>query len=244
MPTSFVRESEAMADIRHRDRAAGGSADAMLRKRSLSDELVPRMRDMIIGGELAPGAKIPEQAIAERFGVSRTPLREALKALAAEGIVTLHPNRGATVATITAEQVGELFPIMGALEALAGELACQRATDADIRRVRQMHERMQAHYRRRDRGAYIKLNQAIHEALFEIAANQALTQMYRALMMRIHSIRYIARKSPDRWREAMDDHEAIVEALEGRDGKRLARVLAEHLAHKAEMVREALAIGP
>ncbi|MBS0241167.1 MAG: GntR family transcriptional regulator [Proteobacteria bacterium] len=228
------------ADIRHQPRNLDGRTEAVLRKRSLSDELVPLIRDMIVGGELAPGAKIPEQAIAERFGVSRTPLREALKALAAEGIVTLHTNRGATVATISAEQVGELFPIMGALEALAGELACQRASDADIRRIRQMHERMQTHYRRRERGPYIKLNQAIHEALFEIAGNETLTQMYRALMLRIHSIRYIARKSPDRWREAMDDHEAIVEALEQRSGKRLARVLAEHLAHKAEMVREAL----
>jgi DNA-binding GntR family transcriptional regulator len=216
-------------------------AEATIRKRCLSDELVPLIRDMIVDGELAPGAKIPEQAISERFGVSRTPLREALKSLAAEGIVRLHPNRGATVATISAEQVDELFPIMGALEALAGELACARATDDDIRRIRAMHERMQAHYKRRERGPYIKLNQAIHEALFEIAANQSLTQMYRSLMLRIHSIRYIARISPDRWREAMDDHEAVVDALERRDGRRLARILADHLAHKAQMVREALA---
>lgn len=212
----------------------------MLKKRCLSDELAPLLRDLIVEGELAPGAKIPEQAIAERFGVSRTPLREALKSLAAEGLVTLHPNRGATVATISAEQVDELFPIMGALEALAGELACERASDGDIRRIRAMHERMQGHYKRRERGPYIKLNQAIHEALFEIAANSSLTQMYRSLMLRIHSIRYLAKKSPDRWKEAMEDHEAMIAALERRDGAKLARILAEHLAHKAQMVREAL----
>ncbi len=217
------------------------SATAAIARRSLHGELVTLIRDLIVDGELSPGTKIPEQSLCERFVVSRTPLREALKVLAAEGLVTLHPNRGASVATITAEQVAELFPIMGALEALAGELACARATDRDIARIRRMHEEMLTHYRKGARGPYTRLNQAIHQALFEIAGNGALSQMYNSLMLRIHAIRFLARKSPERWREAIDDHEEILAALTARDGSRLARILKQHLEHKAAMVLEALA---
>ncbi len=218
-------------------------ATAMISRRSLHDELVALVRNLIVEGELAAGEKIPEQALCERFGVSRTPMREALKVLASEGIVTLHPNRGANVASVTPELVDELFPIMGALEALAGEIACARATDADIARIRRIHEQMLAHYRRSERAAYLKLNQQIHRALFEIAGNAALTQLYEQLMVRTHAVRFIAKKSPARWREAIDDHRRMLSALEARDGTALGRILKEHLVHKAAMVREALAAG-
>lgn len=214
---------------------------AVIARRSLHGELVGLIRDLIVEGELVPGTKIPEQALCERFGVSRTPLREALKVLASEGVITLHPNRGASVAMITPEKIDELFPIMGALEALAGELASERATDADIAHIRKMNQKMLQHYKRGERSRYSDINQAIHRRLFDIAGNAALTQIYESLMVRIHAIRFLARKSPERWREAMDDHERMIEALEARDGQRLGDLLKEHLQHKAQMVREALA---
>lgn len=216
------------------------SATAVITRRSLHDELVGLVRGLIVEGELIAGEKIPEQALCARFGVSRTPLREALKVLAAEGIVTLHPNRGASVASVTPGLVDELFPIMGALEALAGETAAARASDADIARVRSLHDAMLDHYHRGERTAYIALNQQIHRALFEIAGNAALTQLYEQLMVRTHAVRFIARKSPERWREAIDDHKLMMEALEARDGAALATILKQHLVHKAAMVREAL----
>lgn len=216
---------------------------AVISRRSLHDELIALVRSLIVEGELIAGEKVPEQALCERFGVSRTPLREALKVLASEGIVTLHPNRGATVASITPEIVDELFPIMGALEALAGEAACARATDADIARIRKLHDAMLAHYRRSERTHYIRLNQQIHRELFAIAGNAALSQLYEQLMVRIHAVRFVARKSPERWREAIEDHKRMMRALERRDGPALAAILKEHLVHKAAMVREALATG-
>jgi DNA-binding GntR family transcriptional regulator len=218
------------------------SAKLVLVRRSLHDELVGLLRDLIVDGELKPGQKVPEQDLCRRFGVSRTPLREALKVLAAEGIVTLTPNRGATVATITSEQIDELFPIMGVLEALAGELACKHATAGDVHRLRQMHDKMMQHFARGDRKGYLRLNREIHRELFAISGNAALAQMYEQLLVRTHAIRFIARKSPARWQEAVDDHAEMIAALEARDGARVADILRRHLDHKAQMVREALSL--
>lgn len=216
------------------------SETTIIPRRSLYGELATQMRDLIIRGELKAGDKISEQALCLRFGVSRTPLREALKVLANEGLVILSPNRGASVARISPEEIDELFPIMGAMEALAGETVCARITDAEITALEMMHDEMLEHYRAGDMPAYLRINRQIHEKLFEIAGNGALTQLYQTLMVRIHAVRFVAQKSAERWREAVEDHERMMVALRARDGTRLAAVLKEHLRHKAEMVHESL----
>lgn len=216
---------------------------SIIRRRSLHDELAAQLRDMLMRGELKAGDKISEPALCDRFGVSRTPLREALKVLANEGLIILSPNRGASVARISPGEVDELFPIMGAMEALAGEEACAHASDSDVAGVQALHDEMLACYRAGDSAGYLRLNRRIHEAFFEIAGNQALTQLYQTLMVRIHAVRFIAQKSTERWREAVEDHEAMMAALRARDGARLAQVLKEHLRHKAAMVHESLETG-
>jgi DNA-binding GntR family transcriptional regulator len=217
------------------------SETAIIPRRSLHGELATQLRDMMMRGDLRPGDKISEQTLCARFGVSRTPLREALKVLAAEGLIILSPNRGASVARISPQEIDELFPIMGALEAVAGEAACARATPEDIARIRVMHNAMVGHYKAGDAAAYQRLNRAIHESFFAISTNASLAQIYQTLMVRIHAVRFTARTSPGRWREAVEDHELMMEALEARDGARLATILKEHLRHKAAVVHEALA---
>jgi DNA-binding GntR family transcriptional regulator len=213
-------------------------------RRSLHDEILERLRDLIVEGELTPGAKIPEAELCVRFGVSRTPLREALKALAAEGLVTLLPNRGAIITKTTLEEIDELFPIMGALEALAGEMACARITNAEVAALRRDHLKMVKHFERGDWIAYTKLNRAIHEAIFTAAGNSALSALYQQLLVRTHAVRFVAKKSAQRWREAVDDHEKMMLAIDKRNGKTLARLLALHLKHKADSVREAMRPEP
>ncbi len=210
-------------------------------RRSLHDEIVSLLRDMIIEGAFKPGSKVPERELCLRFGVSRTPMREALKVLASEGLIDLLPNRGAAISRIKPEEVAELFPIMGALEALAGELACRAISDTDIAAIRQMHDMMVGHFERGEWLPYSKLNRQIHEAIFAASGNAALAALYQHLMVCIHSVRFVARKSQERWQEAVDDHIAIMDALEARDGERLAGLLKAHLSHKAEMVQEAMA---
>ncbi len=209
---------------------------------SLHEELVARLRDLIVEGELAPGARVPERTLCQRFGVSRTPLREALKVLASDGLLELLPNRGATVARLTAADLDEMFPVMGALEALAGELACARISDAELAEIRALHYQMALHHTRGELPQYFRLNQRIHEAIMDAARNATLSRMYRSLAGRIRRARYVANMSQARWDQAVEEHEAILEALERRDGPALAQMLERHLRNKCETVKESFLV--
>lgn len=210
-------------------------------RRSLHDELVAGIREMILEGKFRPGNKIPERALCEHFGVSRTPLRELLKALASEGLVQLIPNRGAIVAMITEKEIDELFPILGALEALAGELVCKRAKEADLQALRALHEEMVEHFRRGAESVYRRLNRQFHQAMFDIAQNSALSELYQQLLGRIHLIRFLVDKTETDWQKAVEDHERIIAAIEARNGPRLAAILKIHLTETAaDLTRQAL----
>lgn len=209
-------------------------------RRSLHEEIVERLRDLIVGGELKPGEKIQEVALCDRFGVSRTPLREALKALAAEGLITLQQNRGALVSRITPEAIIELFPIMGALEALAGELACERITDEQVAALQLLHDRMAKHFEKGEWTPYIKINRDIHAGIFAAGGNASLSAMYQQLLVRTHAVRFVLKKSETRWREALQEHEQMMKALKARDGRALSEIMKLHLKHKAEAIFESI----
>lgn len=213
-----------------------------IHRRSLHDDVTLLLRKMILDGELQPGEKIVEQALCERFGVSRTPLREALKVLAAEGLVDLLPRRGAVVTKITAAEIEELFPVMGALEALAGKLALGRITDHDIEKVSKLHDKMMASFVRRDEKNYIRANREIHEAIFEIAKNTTLTSLYHQVLGKIHMVRFVARKTRELWESAVRDHEKIMDAVKRRDADALGSILYFHTVKTAaEIARTSLA---
>lgn len=202
---------------------------------TLHDGLLGRLRDMIVEGELAPGTRLRERELTEWLGVSRTPLREALKVLAAEKLIELTPNRGARIAVLSEAEIQDMFELMGALEGLAGRLAAARVSEADLLELQAMHLQMRAHYVRKDLPAYFRLNQAIHRRIVVAAGNPLLTQSYDQLAGRIRRPRFLASQwSAQRWAQAIDEHEGIMAALAARDGALLARLLEAHLAHKAE----------
>ncbi len=210
-------------------------------RRTLHAELVERLREMIHAGDLPAGEKIPEKALCEQFEVSRTPLREALKVLAADGLVRLTPNRGASVAALTLKDLEEVFPIIASLEGLSGELACERIDDDGITAIRVLHEEMAVHYQARDLPEYFRLNQAIHRAILRAADNASLEAVHENLAGRISRARYVANMSAERWQRAMAEHDRILEALEQRDSDRLGRLLREHVMTKLIVVRQSLA---
>jgi len=214
-----------------------------LERRLLHLAGIDRLREMIIQGELAPGMKLNERVLAERLGISRTPLREAIKFLASEGLVDLQPNRGAVVALIDARKVREVFQLLGALEALAGEVVCVQATDAQIAEIRALHYQMVLHQMRGDLAAYFRCNQDIHARLVEFTGNATLLQTWRALNAKVQRVRYMANLSGDRWKQAVREHEAMLDALGARDGARLGAILLDHLAHKLVMVLDVLEPG-
>lgn len=214
-----------------------------IRKPLLHEEIVERLSAMIFAGELAPDIRVPEKQLCQRFGISRTPLREALKVLAAEGLITLLPNRGARVTRLTPGDADELFPVMAALEALSGELACARATDADLAEVRALHYQMALHHTRGERDDYFRCNQAIHRKIMAMAGNPTLAQVHDGLAGRVRRVRYLANTNRTRWDQAMTEHEHILAALEARDGPGLAASLKAHLMNKLVAVKAAIEIA-
>lgn len=209
---------------------------------SLHGELLASLRDYIVEGNLADGARVPERLLCERFGISRTPLREALKVLAAEGLIELLPNRGARVRALSAEDLRELFDVMGGLEALAGRLACERITDEEIAEIEQVHHEMYRFYLRREMHGYFQCNQRIHQMIVASARNATLAATYAGLAGRIRRVRYSANlaKDRDRWGEAMREHEAILDALRRRAGGELGDILFQHLRNKRRAAQSQL----
>lgn len=213
------------------------TSQTILRK-SLHHELVERLQTLILNSELKPGTKIPEQQLCDQFGVSRTPLREALKVLASYGLIRLEPNRGAWVTQVTQAEVEDVFPVLGALEALSGELACKRITDAEIKEVQTLHAEMLESYQSRDLDAYFSINQKIHRAILIAARNETLTTSCQALSLRMQRARYLANISESRWFDAVQEHEKILQYLVARDGPNLAATLLNHMeAKRASVVK-------
>lgn len=207
-------------------------------RKSLHHELVDRLQTLIINAELEPGSKVPEKLLCDQFGVSRTPLREALKVLASDGLVRLEPNRGAWVTQVTIAEVQEVFPVLGALEALSGELACKHMTDEEIDEVRVLHDQMMESYAARDLDAYFSVNQQIHRAILLAARNTTLTLSCQALSLRMQRARYLANMTEGRWFDAVQEHERIMAHLEARDGPALAQTLLQHMdAKRASVVK-------
>ncbi len=198
------------------------------------------LRDKITYGEIAPGTRLTERVLCEELKVSRTPLREALKTLASEGLVELLQNRGAAVTPMTLAESAQTFEVLRVLEGLAGELACARADAAAVADLRELHERMRGCYQHGDRDGYFELNQAIHARLFLLAGNPILAATHDKLNLRLRRARYFANVSQPRWDAAMKEHDQMMAALEAGNGKRLRALMEEHIHNKCDVVIGAL----
>lgn len=209
-------------------------------RRTLHDEVVDRLRDLIIQDRLAPGTRINEVQVGALLGVSRTPLREAIKTLAREGLVENVPSRGAIVRRFTEADVVQILEVLKAMEQLAARITCAEADDRTIAHIHDLHRRMLGFYQSGDRLEYFKLNQAIHTAIVQASGNAALAETHEMLQARIRRVRYTGNETPSQWAGAVAEHEEMIEALANRDGERLAEVMGRHLDVTSIRVRDAL----
>lgn len=207
-----------------------------IHRRYLHDEVVERIRNLIRSGELEPNSRVNELELAERFGISRTPLREAIKILATEGMLELLPNRGARVAAVNEGEIDEMLEVIAGLEANAARLLAKRITDSEIADIAQMHEAMLEAYEKRDEARYFTLNRQIHEAMMRAAKNATLAQLYAGLSSRIQRFRYAAHKTPEQWQRAIDEHEDMLRLMIERDGEKLAALMERHILGKKEPI--------
>ncbi len=213
----------------------GGQSPAPL---PLTQRVANKLRDLIVQDELKAGERIRERDLAERLAVSRTPLREALKVLATEGLIELSPHRGAVVADPDLKEIRDLLELLGGIEALAGELAAVRASDEEIGEIRALHYEMLAAYARKDRLEYFKANQAIHAAIVAACGNPAIADEHRRINAQLYRVRYRSNLRNENWHTALDEHGEILEALEKRDSDKLSKILRSHLGSTWEKVSE------
>jgi DNA-binding GntR family transcriptional regulator len=210
-------------------------------RQRLHDTVVNHLRDYIVEGVLMPGVKLNERELCETLGISRTPLREALKVLAAEGLIEIAPNRGAAVSKLAESEIYEMFEFMSGLEAFAGELACERISLAELSEIKVLHYEMLACREQEDLSGYYHRNQQIHDKINQAARNSALRQTYIAVNRRLQAMRFKSNFHKSKWDRAVHDHEEMIKALEARDGKRLAAILRQHLLDKRDVVLGAVA---
>lgn len=204
---------------------------------ALYQEVAERLRQRIFAHELTPGTWIDEQKLAEEYGISRTPLREALKVLASEGLVELKPRRGCYVTEISRQDLDDIFPLMAMLEGRCAAEAVDRAKAADIKTLKVIHERLESAARDGRIDAFFEANQEFHRKIQELSGNRWLLSVIQDLrkvlkLSRLHSL-----SLEGRLQQSLDEHRQIMAALESGEAGRAEKLMQEHLLSG----REALA---
>jgi DNA-binding GntR family transcriptional regulator len=209
--------------------AFGAAPRRAVAAQPLPQQVANYVRDLIIHDALKPGDRIREQHISEQLQVSRTPMREALKILAAERLIDILPNRGAVVVRASVDEIRAMLKVYSTLEVLGAELACEQADTADIAEVKKQYKLQQAAFAAKDRLAYFRANQAFHLAIIAASHNPVLAEMHRHLNMRLYRIRYLGVLQVRDWASAVHQHDKVLKAFIERDGMRLGRLLQDHL---------------
>lgn len=200
-----------------------------LSRKSLHERVADELRDQVISGALKPGEKLAVNELALGIGVSLTPLREAIKLLAAENLIEIMPNRGARVAPITVEQTRALFEVIAGMESLAAELATLRMSDGDRAHLVELHAQMRSHFDDPSPAKYFECNRRIHDAVVDFARNPILTEQRGKLAQQAARIRFFALKNVGRRSEAMQEHEELMQAFAARDSDAARRIWRKHL---------------
>jgi DNA-binding GntR family transcriptional regulator len=229
-----------MADINDTNSSSNNvvSAKKRIQRQSLHLEVADNLRDMIVEGALPPGQRISEGDLCEQFGISRTPMREALKVLASEGLVEIKPNRGTRVSEITLEDIDELFEAVSGIERLCGELATEKMSEGNLEQLKSLHERMTNHFKKGQRHDYFRLNQETHNLIVQLSGNSVLREIHANIMIKVRRARYLAILSVERWEESVREHAGILEAMEARDVDLVGKRIWSHVYKTGEIVKQ------
>ena len=212
--------------------SAPTAAGPTLSRRALYEDVADRLRAQIFSRTLEPGTWIDEMKLAAEYGISRTPLREALKVLAVEGLVAMKPRRGAYVAEMSRDDVAQIYHLLALLEAdAAGEVA-RRASAEQLARLQLLHERLEKQARRRD--AFFATNEQFHLALLDIAGNRWRTQIVTDLRKVMKLNRHHSLFKQGRLADSLAEHRALMAALVARKGTQATALMREHFANGLE----------
>jgi DNA-binding GntR family transcriptional regulator len=209
-----------------------------LRGTSLHDGVAARLRDMVFERQLAPGELVDEMALAEAWQISRTPLREALKVLAAEGLVELVPQRGSRVVELTDADADDLFPVMALLEGRCAREAVTKASDAEIAELQRLHDDLERHAAAKDIDAYYRANHVFHSRVQALAANRWLDRSTGDLRKFMRLMRGRQLKLPGRIERSINEHRVLIDAFVQRDAERAERAMHDHLMAQLKALKQ------
>ncbi len=202
--------------------------------KALHQEVADRIRELIRNGHLKKGDRIVETEICQLLGISRTPLREALRVLSAEGLIVIVPNKGAHVAEPSMQEIREMFDVMAILEGVCARVAAEKMTDAQFKKLRQLHEKLEQHYQAGNDQKYLKVNHEFHVLIQTIAGNKVLDEVVNGLRQKILLYRYRQLYQPDRFDASMQEHRDLFKAFKSRNPDKAERMMKKHLMGQCE----------
>lgn len=204
---------------------------------NLAIDVAAQLRRDILRGKLLPGSAIKERDNASELGVSRTPMREAIRILAQDGLVVLRPSRSPIVARPSFKEISDQVTVLLALEKLSAELACANALPSDLAEIRSIHDRIAAQYDSSDPLDLFEIDMEFHMAIVRAAKNRPLEETHRSYLARLWRARYLAASQKRNRDRVVRHHEAIVSALEAKDIPALRAAIDNHLGHLGEDIR-------
>lgn len=210
-------------------RVFGDDALQKIKRKSLAERIADELRDLVLLEKLKPGATIPERETADALGVSRTPLRESLRILAAEGLVEIEPNRAPIVANPSINELKSLLQVQGALEALAGELACSAASDNEIEEISLLEKDMRVVSEYCEPLEFFQRDMEFHSRIVAASKNTPLIETHKTYNSRLWRARFISSRRRVNRSGTLEQHQEIVQALLARQRKRCAKALNKHL---------------
>jgi DNA-binding GntR family transcriptional regulator len=217
----------------------------MERHLTLRERIVEFVKDSVVSGKLKPGERVPESEIADRFGISRTPIREAFRQLESEGFLTMIPRKGAVVSPITGKDVREFYAIKSLLEGYAAGIACARLTEKDIKKLKDLNAEMEKSADKNNVKAFFNLDNRFHEVFLKACGNEKLITVTHQTVQQFERFRVTALSLPGRMQNSVRQHAEIIRALEARDEERVAGLVRKNAESSCEvLVRELLKESP
>jgi len=200
-----------------------------IRAKTLHQEIVAQIQKMILKGILVKGQKIDEKSLCESMGVSRTPVREALRSLKSEGLIQLIPHKGAFVSQPCIEEINDMFEVMSVLEGTCARLAAANMNKKSFKRIEVLHEELEEHYRNRNYEAYLKKNHVFHVFIQELAGNKVLNDVINGLRQKILLYRQRQLYQPERFDQSIQEHRDLLEAFRRKDPDSAESLMKKHL---------------